>query len=86
MSIRSPRAGATHRREDPLQIRVSTRGEVAASEVYVGETFVGSLDGRGNITVPPEAWSAAGEAVSVVVTVASADGGTAQDQVTVTLR
>jgi 1A family penicillin-binding protein len=86
VSIRSPRAGASHQRDEPMQIRVSAKGKVVASEVYVGETFVGSLDGRGNITVSPEAWSGATDAVSVVVTVASASGGTAQDQVTVALR
>lgn len=86
VSIRSPRAGATHRKGDPLVVRTQVRGEVIASEVYLGETFVGSLDKDGEISISTSVLESAGESASLLVTVASANGNTDQDRVTVTFR
>jgi 1A family penicillin-binding protein len=86
VSIRSPRAGTSHDKDEPLSVRAQVRGDVIASEVYLGEAFVGSLDSGGRITIPADTLRAAGESTSLLVTVASADGETDQDRVTVTLR
>jgi membrane peptidoglycan carboxypeptidase len=86
VSIRSPKSGGSHRRDEPLQVRVNVRGQMAASEVYLGEAFVGSLDSSGEITVPVPVLEGAGDSASLSVSVVDASGNADQDQVTVTFR
>lgn len=84
VSIRSPRPGSSHDRAEPLTVKVSTKGQIAASEVYIGDQLVGSLE-NGQITVSPEFFGT-GESISVLVSVISTANKGAQDQVTVNLR
>jgi 1A family penicillin-binding protein len=85
VSIRTPRPGSSHDRDEPLVVKVSTKGQIAASEVYIGDRLVGSLDG-GQITVQPEFFEGAGDSVNLLVSVISTANKGAQDQVTVNLR
>jgi 1A family penicillin-binding protein len=86
VEIRSPRSGSVQKKSESLRVEVHTKGDIVASEVYLGETFVGSLDEAGGITIPSSALREAADSANLLVTVAGASGKTAQDQLTLTLR
>jgi 1A family penicillin-binding protein len=86
VSIRSPRAGERHRKGEPLVVRAQVRGDIIASEVYLGEKFAGSLDESGRLSIQTAILESLGDSASLLVTVAGPDGSTDQDRVTVTFR
>lgn len=85
VSIRSPQDGGSHRRTEPLSVSVTTRGPVSASEVYLGDAFVGSLPNDGKMSVPADIFPS-GDSATLLVSVVGQNGTSAQDSAVINFR
>ncbi len=86
ISIRSPRKGSSQDGDKSLDVQVAVRGSIVASEVYLGDAFVGSLDSSGMVSVPASVVGAAGKTATLSVTAVGSSGVVAQDSVEVRFR
>lgn len=86
ISIRSPKKGVSQNGEKGLEVQVGVKGNMVASEVYLGDAFVGSLDSSGRISIPSSIVEAAGKSATLMVTAVGSSGVVAQDSVEVKFR